>query len=237
VSASAPLLSPSRQPRPPQPLLLPVRFGGDGGDVALAVSSYGILSLAESKWGQTGSGPQLRFKLNSGRLFPMKRTLSILNLLVEKGLVEKYAIGGAMGATFYTEPFTTFDLDIFVLFPKADGPLVDISPIYGFLQKIGYSEFVGECIMIEGTPVQFLPTTHGLLDEALENARAIDYDGVPTWVLGPEYLLAIAIATGRPKDRARVPLFMASGTINETALDKILIRYNLLERWKSWTRD
>ncbi len=167
----------------------------------------------------------------------MKQTLIILNLLVEKGFVEKYAIGGAMGATFYTEPFTTFDLDIFVLFPKTNGLLVDMSPIYTFLNKLGYTEFVGECIMIEGTPVQLLPTAPGILHEALEKARDIDYDGVPTCVLGAEYLLAISIATGRPKDRARVPLFMSSGAIDEQILREILSRYNFLERWDSWTKD
>ena len=167
----------------------------------------------------------------------MKQTLAILNLLVEKGVIEKYAIGGAIGATFYTEPFATFDLDVFVLFPKATGPIVGVSPIYGFLKELGCTEFAGECIMIEGTPVQFLPTARGLLNEALENARDIDYDGVPTRVLGPEYLLAISIATGRPKDRARVPLFMSSGAIDERRLREILSRYNLSERWKSWTKD
>ena len=167
----------------------------------------------------------------------MKRTLSILNLLVEKSLIEKYAIGGAMGATFYTEPFTTFDLDIFVFFPASNGPLVDLSPIYAFLSELGYTELIGECVMIAGTPVQFLPTTPGLLDEALENAREIDYDGVPTSVLGPEHLLAISLATGRPKDRARVPLFMASGAIDERVFLEILRRYKLLERWHSWTKD
>lgn len=167
----------------------------------------------------------------------MKKTLSILNLLVEKGFIDKYAIGGAMGATFYTEPFTTFDLDVFVLFPKASGPLVDLSPIYTFLNELGYTKFVEECIMIEGTPVQFLPTATGLLDEALEKAKGIDYDGVPTNVLGAEYLLAISIATGRPKDRARVPLFMSSGAIDERSLQDILSRYNFLQRWISWTKE
>ena len=151
--------------------------------------------------------------------------------------MKKYAIGGAMGATFYTEPFTTFDLVVFVLLPKAHGPLVDMEPIFASLSELGYAEFVGECIVIEGVPVQFLPTTPGLLDEALAMARTVDYDGVPTRVLGPEYLLAISVATGRPKDRARVPLFMASGAINEDILSEILSRYNLVERWESWTKD
>ena len=48
----------------------------------------------------------------------MKRTLQVLNELERDGIVERYAIGGAMGATFYVEPLLTFDLDVFVIFHK-----------------------------------------------------------------------------------------------------------------------
>jgi hypothetical protein len=44
----------------------------------------------------------------------MEATLAVLNRLVEAGLVERYAIGGAVGAIFWIEPFDTIDLDIFV---------------------------------------------------------------------------------------------------------------------------
>ena len=44
----------------------------------------------------------------------MKHTLEVLNRLVSEHIVDDYAIGGAMGAMFYTEAVTTTDLDIFV---------------------------------------------------------------------------------------------------------------------------
>lgn len=42
----------------------------------------------------------------------MERTLQVLNELERDGIMSRYAIGGAMGATFYVEPLLTFDLDI-----------------------------------------------------------------------------------------------------------------------------
>ena len=46
----------------------------------------------------------------------MKEALKVLQELVADGVIEDYAIGGAMGATFYLEPVVTMDLDVFVLF-------------------------------------------------------------------------------------------------------------------------
>ncbi len=40
----------------------------------------------------------------------MKRTLKVLNELEKEGVFSRYAIGGAMAATFYVEPLLTFDL-------------------------------------------------------------------------------------------------------------------------------
>lgn len=41
----------------------------------------------------------------------MEATVRVLNEMVEEGLLEAYAIGGAMAAVFYVEPVATFDLD------------------------------------------------------------------------------------------------------------------------------
>lgn len=46
----------------------------------------------------------------------MKRTLEMINRLRADGVIGKYAIGGAVGATFYLEPSATLDVDIFVTF-------------------------------------------------------------------------------------------------------------------------
>jgi hypothetical protein len=52
----------------------------------------------------------------------MRRTLEVLNELEKESVFSRYAIDGAMAATFYTEPVLTFDLDVFVvLSPEAYG--------------------------------------------------------------------------------------------------------------------
>lgn len=140
-----------------------------------------------------------------------------------------------MGATFYVEPFTTFDLDVFVVLSNADAaPLLTLTSVYQFLAARGYLP-EKECVMVEGVPVQFLPAYNPLLEEALEQASEVMYEDVPTRVLSIEHLAAIAVQTGRSKDRARIPMFLDSGALNRQRLDDILARYGLTERWLSWT--
>ena len=105
----------------------------------------------------------------------MRRTIEVLNELGAQGVFSRYAIGGAMAATFYTEPVLTFDLDVFVLLHPASTGLVSLEAIYEALRGRGYSE-QEECITIEGIPVQFLPAYNSLIEEALNEAR---YNIVP----------------------------------------------------------
>lgn len=60
----------------------------------------------------------------------MEETLRVLNSLERDGVLRRYAIGGAMAATFYTEPVLTFDLDIFVLLPASPEALLTLSPLF-----------------------------------------------------------------------------------------------------------
>ena len=45
----------------------------------------------------------------------MKKAIEVINALRESGLIRDYAIGGAIGALRWVEPFFTRDLDIFVI--------------------------------------------------------------------------------------------------------------------------
>ena len=65
----------------------------------------------------------------------MKRALEVLNQLVADGVIRDYAIGGAMGATFYLEPISTMDLDVFVLFAD-ETDLAPLQPIYRALKSM-----------------------------------------------------------------------------------------------------
>jgi hypothetical protein len=164
----------------------------------------------------------------------VKRTTEVLNELQKEGVFSRYAIGGAMGAIFYTEPFLTFDLDVFVVLPTSDGGLLTLAPIYDALRARGYTE-ENECVIIEGVPVQFLPVYNSLVEEALNNAQDTTYENVPTRILRSEYLVAIALQTGRSKDRERVRILREQAKLDTNLLADILRRHELEEKWKQWT--
>ena len=166
----------------------------------------------------------------------MEKTLQVLNTLEHDGIVRRYAIGGAMAATFYAEPALTFDLDIFVLLPQAQaaGALLSLTPLYEDLRRRGYVE-EGDCVLIEGVPVQFLPAYNTLIEEALTEARETLYEHTPTRVLRAEHLVAIALQTGREKDRQRVRLLKEQVPMDPDYLSGVLARHGLEVKWKRWT--
>jgi len=162
----------------------------------------------------------------------MKETLEEINRMQADGVIGRYAIGGAVGATFYLEPVATLDIDVFVSFRKmADGPLISLSPLYNYLKARGH-ETRGEYIVIGGWPVQFLLPGGALCKEALEEAVETEVEGVPTRVMTAEHLVAIALQLGRAKDHARILQFTESGILDAVKLENILSRHGLLEKWK-----
>ena len=165
----------------------------------------------------------------------MKRTLQVLNEMERDGVFTRYAIAGAMAATFYVEPLLTFDLDVFVVLPQAPGGLLTLAPLYDALRARGYSEQENECIRIEGVPVQFLPAYNPLVEEALKEAQEIMYEDVPARVLRSEHLLAICLQTGRSKDRERVRILREQAKLDQNFLADVLRRHQLEDKWKLWT--
>jgi len=165
----------------------------------------------------------------------MKRALEVINNLEKDGVISRYAIGGAMASIFYAEPVSTFDLDIFIHFAPTISGLINLEPLYAALKKRGYSGS-DDHIEIEGVPVQFLPAYNALVQEALDKAVEVMYATVSTRVLRVEYLVAIALQTGRPKDRSRVEMLRAQAAIDTVLLKDILKRHELRKVWKLWTR-
>jgi hypothetical protein len=164
----------------------------------------------------------------------MERTLQILNELERDGVLNRYAIAGAMGATFYIEPLLTFDLDIIVLLPQTKSGLLTLAPLYEVLRAKGYAE-ERECVVIEGVPVQFLPAYNALLEEALREAREMLYQATSTRVLRVEHLVAICLQTGRAKDRERVRILKEQAPLDDQYLRAILRRHQLEGKWKEWS--
>ncbi len=135
---------------------------------------------------------------------------------------------------FYAEPTTTYDLDIFCYLPHTQSGLINLGPLYDYLNQKGYKS-EGEHIVIEGIPVQFLPPPTELVKEALENAAELQVSGVPTRVFDYEHLLAIMVETGRPKDKSRITEVLESAQPDQKKLDEILKRYGLFDSWSKIT--
>lgn len=161
----------------------------------------------------------------------MKETLEIINQMQRDGIVGAYAIGGAVGATFHLEPVATLDIDVFVSFTSTqNGALISLSPLYDYLGKLG-CEARGEYVVIAGWPVQFLPPSDALAEEALAAAISTDVDGVPTRVMSAEHLVALALQLGRAKDHARIVQFCETDVLRYEILEDILRRHKLDDKW------
>ena len=185
--------------------------------------------LSNAAWLGGGVGSQC-LQVNEA----VKATIQAINQMQADGVIGKYAMGGAVGATFYLEPAATLDVDIFVTLPTAPGGLpLSLSPIYDYL-KVRGGRIEHEHIVIGGWPIQFLPASNELELEALEEAVPVTLEDVGTWVMTAEHLAAIALRTGRPKDHIRILQFIEHGAVDRKKLQIIIERHNLAERWKQF---
>jgi hypothetical protein len=141
-----------------------------------------------------------------------------------------------VGATFYLEPVSTLDVDIFIELHAAPGSLIiSLDPIFSYLRGLGF-EMEGEHIVISGWPVQFLPPTSPLAKEALDQPTEMDVEGISVCVFTAEHLAALALQTGRAKDKARLLQFVENGALDPTKFEKIIQRHGLTEEWRQFQR-
>lgn len=155
---------------------------------------------------------------------PLADVLRAANELRSAGLIEDYALGGALAAIYYTEPVATYDADI--VFVASDKTLsAAIAAIYSHLQSKGW-RVERDHLLVKDFPVQFLAAS-GLTEEAVRNAKPIEYEGVSAKVFRPEYIIAIAASVGRHKDLARIEQLLEQAKIDKPLLDDILRRHNL----------
>lgn len=166
----------------------------------------------------------------------IKEIIAVINQMETDGVVNRYAIGGAVGATFYLEPVATLDVDIFVTFRSEPGSLlVSLQPILDYLTERG-GKMEDEYIVMGGWPIQFLPPTGPLVEEALVQAVESDAEGVRARVFTAEHLAAIALQTGRAKDKTRLLQFIESRAIDMPRFHDIVVRHGLQAVWLRFER-
>ena len=112
---------------------------------------------------------------------------------------------------------------------------MSLAPIYDYLRAHG-GKVQDEYIVLGEWPVQFLPPANDLVQEAIEEATATKVEGVGTWVMSAEHLVAIALKTGRAKDHTRILHFVEQKAVNRRKLQTILDRHGLTAKWNQFQR-
>jgi len=161
----------------------------------------------------------------------VKKVFQLLNQMTREGAIPNYAIGGAIGAVFYVQPFATEDIDVFVLMEAEQTGLVTEIPGWEYLKERGYTEIRGEAIVVDEWPVQFVPISTALEEEAFLNAAVQEFEGEPVRVMLAEHLVAIMLKVGRLKDSVRAQMFFSQEAVDRDLLLDIINRHGLEKQW------
>lgn len=150
-----------------------------------------------------------------------------------RGIIGRYAVGGASAVAFYAEPIATKDLDIFFLFePPQSNLILSLEPIYIYCREKGYN-YDHEFILIGGWPVQFVESSHDpLWKDALANSKKFSFDGGSINVLPAEHLAAMWASVARTKDILKIQHFVESDVLDAENLKSILVQFGLVESWQ-----
>jgi hypothetical protein len=163
-------------------------------------------------------------------------TIAAIQRLEEQGVISRYAVGGAVGATFYLEPIATMDVDVFITVdPRGESRIASLQPIFESLVAQG-ATVEGEHVVIAGWPVQFLPAANSLLVEAVKEAVEHKVGSISARVFTAEHLAAVALQTGRAKDKARLLQFLEAGALDFARFESIVNRHNLGDAWMKFQR-
>ncbi len=166
----------------------------------------------------------------------IKALIDVANEMLAEGVIDRFAIAGAVGATFYLEPISARSVDILVTVRPAPGSLtIDPHPIFDYVTTRG-GKIVGEHVVLEDWPLQFLPPTGPLAEEALAQAVESDVAGTPMRVLTAEHLAAIALQTARAADRALLLHFIEAEALDFARFRAILARHALVDAWRKFER-
>ena len=157
--------------------------------------------------------------------------LLLLSRLKAEGVIQDYAIGGAVAVSLWAEPVATQDLDVIVTIAGDAHPLDPLRPVWDWFNQHGQT-FEGEHVLIAGVPVQFLVAWSPLVREAVATAAETVYDPAdpqsPTIrLIRPTYLVAMwqtDQGADTPRRRERATRLREAGLVDDTLLMELLSR-------------
>ena len=163
----------------------------------------------------------------------MRRAIQVLNKMVKAGVIEEYALAGAVAAIIHAEPVSTKDLDVLVPLPETPGGLATLAPIHEYLNRQGYSMY-GQHFILGGVPVDFLDAHDPIARDALKGAVEATAWGERVKVVRAEHLIAMALSVGRHKDFARIETLLDLAKVDKSFLARLLRRHGLVKKWDAF---
>ena len=147
--------------------------------------------------------------------------LIVLNELKEREIIQDYAIGGGHAIIYHQVEYASIDLDIFAIVVSEDSLRV-LQPIYEYFFSRGYKA-KGEHIYVGDVPIQIFPNISPLHNNAVEEADKVEVAGIPTKVIGVEYLIVLSLLPLRRTDIWRIKELLTKA--DKELLNKILNRF------------
>ena len=158
----------------------------------------------------------------------MRELIELIDEMLKAGILENYAVFGAVAQMRYAEAVVTMDADILV--GVSDTSIAVLRPIYAFCKEHGYLP-EGEAIRIGAWPVQFIPAFDDLSADAMECAEQADIDGLPVRVVRADYLAVMALKVGRAKDKLRILALLESEATANGEIATLAEKYGLTDKW------
>ncbi len=159
--------------------------------------------------------------------------VDVLEEMQDAEIISNYAVGGAVAAILHYEPISTVDLDIFFFLTRPPkGLILSLEKIYDYARQNNFT-FDADFINIHGWLVQFVEASNSpLWTEAVETAELVRVDNRAVKVIDREHLAAMWIYAGRKKDIRKIEMFDEAGIMDAKILSDVLLRFNLLDRWR-----
>jgi hypothetical protein len=159
--------------------------------------------------------------------------IDVLEDMQRVEIISNYAVGGAVAAILHDEAISTVDLDIFFFLAEPPpGLILSLEKIYDYARQNDFT-FDADFINIHGWLVQFVEASNSpLWTEAVERAETMTIDNRAAKVIDREHLAAMWIYAGRRKDIRKIEMFDEAGIMNAEILSDVLLRFDLIDRWK-----
>ena len=160
----------------------------------------------------------------------MRELAQLLNDMQAAGVIENYALFGAMAQMRYTEAVATLDADVLVAVPSAER--IDVlAGIYEFCSRRNFA-VEGEAIQVGAWPVQFVPVFSSLTREAMEQAETPTSRVFRCASCGQDRLAVIALSVGHAGGSARILALLEALSVTRDQIAGLAARHGLSDAWR-----